>query len=363
MRIALVHDYLIQDGGAERVLLALHKRFPEAPIYTLFHHPDRLDPALKTADIRSSHLERYLLHPRGYQLLLPFMAEAIESLDFSGFDLVIGSSSNFAKGAIVPPETPFLCYMHTPTRFLWEERHHYLGGLGWSRLGQAFMRPFLHRLRLWDRLSAERPDHLLTNSLTSKQRIKRYYQREARVVYPPVDLASIPQKRDVSREYWLAGGRFVPYKRLDLVIRAANELEAPLKIFGTGPLRHELRRIAGKTVEFLGKVSEKEKWKLLAGAKGFLMPQVEDFGITAIEAAATGTPVLAYASGGAKEILTPETGLLFPEQSVAGVVKAMRSFDERLFSPDSVRASVERFDTPYFYEAIDVAIDTLTKSV
>ncbi|HWQ99345.1 MAG TPA: glycosyltransferase, partial [Candidatus Methylomirabilis sp.] len=217
VRAALVHDYLVQDGGAERVLMTLQEMFPDAPTFTLFYDAERAHPSFQHRDIRTSMLQKWPFTKRHENWTLPFMPMAVEHLDLTGFDLVISSSSSFAKGVIAAPGATHVCYLHTPTRFLWQERMSYVNDLPQPRIVKNVLPHFLHRLRMWDRLAAERPDVVVTNSETSKRRIERYYGREASVIHPPVDVQKIP-RADAPGSYWLTGGRLVGYKRFDLTV-------------------------------------------------------------------------------------------------------------------------------------------------
>lgn len=362
MRIALVHDYFVQDGGAERVVLALHRLFPHAPIFCLLGSPAHLPPGIPPSAVTPSSLQTLFPHPRLFPLLTPLMPMAAESLDLSGFDLAIISSSSFAKGVIVPPQTKTLCYLHTPTRFLWEERHAYASGRGWPPLLQPFITSAFHRLRAWDERAAQRSDVLLTNSALSQARIARYYHRSADIVHPPVDLSTIPFAPKEQRDYWLTGGRFVSYKRFDIAIRAANTLGAPLKLFGSGPEERRLRAIAGPTIEFLGSVTETQKYALLGGARGFLHPHVEDFGMTMLESLASGTPVLAYHAGGAREVVRhQENGLFLTTSTPSALVRAMRETEQTTFDPALVRASAQPFALETFHARIQDTLQTLCR--
>lgn len=358
MRVALVHDYFIQDGGAERVLMALHRLFPDAPIYTLLADPRTFPPGFAPKRLVTSPLQRLLPTSSWYPLATSLMPDMVERFDLSGYDLVLISSSSFAKGVIVPPGTRTICYLHTPTRFLWEDRHAYLQGRGWPWLAKWPLQRAFHRLRTWDHLAAQRPDVLLTNSRLSQARIRRYYQRSAEILHPPVELANIPFQKAHTGRFWLTGGRLVGYKRFDLCVEAANALQAPLKIFGEGPQLHNLKRLAGPTVEFLGPVDEATKWTLYRDAHAFLHPGVEDFGMTMLEAQASGTPVLARAAGGALEIIEDgATGTLLPTTTSAALIEAMRAFPKTAFDPNRIRAQAERFDLPAFSAAIRAYAD------
>ncbi len=353
MRVALVHDYFIQDGGAERVLMALHRLFPDAPIYTLLADPRTFPPGFAPKRLVTSPLQRLLPDASWYPLVTTLMPQMVERFDLSGYDLAIISSSSFAKGVIAPPETRTVCYLHTPTRFLWEERHTYADGRQWPKLASWPLQNAFHRLRLWDHQAAQRPEALLTNSRLSQARIARYYQRSADILHPPIDLAQIPFQRAGSGRFWLTGGRLVGYKRFDLCIEAANEVRAPLKVFGDGPQLRSLKRMAGPTVEFLGQVDEPTKWALYRDAYAFLHPGVEDFGMTMLEAQASGTPVIATAAGGALEIVESGTsGLLLPTMTTAAFIQAMRRFAPAAYDPQRIRARMEPFDVRRFAETI-----------
>lgn len=348
-RVALVHDYLVQDGGSERVLLALHELYPRAPIYTLFHNPERTHVGFRDADIRPSRLNRLPFAPKNYQWYLPLMPAAVEAFDLSGYDFVLSSSSTFAKGVIAAPEALHICYCHTPTRFLWQERNGYINELPQPKIIKRLLPPFLHHLRQWDALAARRPDLMLTNSRISQQRIKRYYQRDAEIVAPPVDVERIPLSTKPG-SFWLTGGRLVAYKRFDLVVRAFAKLNLPLKVFGEGPEREKLRAMAGPKTEFLGHITDEAKIQLFHDATAFLHPQIEDFGITAVEAMAAGRPIIAFGQGGAAEtVMDGVTGQFFEVQCWEDVGNAALRFDPSKYDPREIRKHAETFGKPAFF--------------
>lgn len=358
-RVALAHDYLVQDGGAERVLMTLQEMYPEAPTFTLFYDPERAHPSFKARDIRTSMLQKWPFTKRHENWTLPFMPMAVEHLDLTGYDLVVSSSSSFAKGVIAAPGAIHVCYLHTPTRFLWQDRMSYVSDLPQPRIVKNVLPHFLHRLRMWDRLAAERPDVIVTNSDTSRRRIERYYGREASVVYPPVDVTSIPRAEGPGA-YWLTGGRLVGYKRFDLTVRAFAKLNLPLRVFGTGPELPRLRTLAGPRTEFLGHVSDQNKAALYAGAIGFIHPQVEDFGITAVEAMAAGRPVIAYGEGGARETVKDGiTGKIIEAQTWEDVGDAVIRFDSGDYDPIAIRAHAESFSKDRFKERFGALIENL----
>lgn len=347
-RVALVHDYLVQDGGAERTLLALHELYPRAPIFTLFHDPSRTHAGFRDADIRASWLNKLPFAKKHYTWYLPLMAQAIEEFDLQKYDLIISSSSSFAKGAIAAPKALHICYLHTPTRYLWQERNGYINEQPVPTLVKRLLPAYLHRLRQWDFQAATRPDHLLTNSLISQARIKRYYARHSLVLPPPVDIKQIPLSTKLGT-YWLTGGRLVAYKRFDLVVQAFAKLNMPLKIFGEGPELEKLKKMAGPKTQFLGHVNEEAKKELFREAIAFLHPQIEDFGITAVEAMAAGRPVIAFGEGGATEtVLDGITGQFFEVQTWEDIGNAAIRFDPSQYQPHRIREHAEQFSQETF---------------
>ncbi len=362
MKIALVHDHLVQNGGAEKVLRVLQDVFPKAPTYTLLYDPARVDPEFRSRDIRTSFLQHIPFSTRKYQWLLPLMPAATEGYDLSGYDLVISSSSAFAKGVITKPGTIHLCYCHTPTRYLWSDTHSYVQELSAGRMIKGALPVLLNRLRVWDRLSAERVDRFIANSRTVAERIKKYYGRDADVIHPPIetDKFSVAAKTE---NYFLSGGRLVSYKRFDLIIRAFNRLGLPLKIFGDGPLQAAFRREARPNIEFVGRVGEDEKAELYRKALAFIHPQEEDFGITALESMASGRPVIAYRKGGALETVREnETGEFFDDQEWEDLAAAVIRFDPGRYDAAAVRRHALQFDVGVFKKKIAEYVSSAYKA-
>ena len=361
MKVALVHDHLIQDGGAEKVLQELQRLFPEAPTFTLFYDPKRVDPAFQQKEIRTSFLQRLPFGLRRYQWLLPFMPLATELHDVSEFDVVISSSSAFSKGIIVKPSTIHICYCHTPTRYLWSDTLSYIQELRLPRPIKFFLPPIISWLRSWDRHAADRVDLFVANSDAVLRRIQKYYRHDAIVISPPVETSSFhprDSRLPTPDSYFLAGGRLVSYKRFDLVIEACNRLRLPLKIFGSGPMEMELKKMAGTTIEFVGRVSEQEKARLYAECIAYIHPQEEDFGITAVEAMASGRPVIAYHRGGAIEtVIEGVTGTFFNEQSWEALADVLLRFDEKKFDPERIRSHTAQFSTEAFAEKIKHVVE------
>lgn len=352
MRVALVHDHLIQQGGAERVLEALQAMWPEAPTFTLFYDKEALKADFGHRDIRPSFLQRLPFAKSKFRWLLPLMPYATESYDLSDYDVVISSTSAFAKGVITRPETLHICYCHTPTRYLWSDTSSYVEELNAHGLVKKVLPFVLSKLRLWDRAAADRTDFFIANSKTVKQRINKYYRRDSQIIYPPVDVNKFAISNE-EKKYYLAGGRLVSYKRFDLIVDAFTKLGKPLKIFGTGPAEEELKRQAGSSVEFLGRVSDSERARLFSGAIAFIHPQEEDFGITSVESMATGRPVIAFNKGGAKEtVIEGVTGAFFREQTPDGIIKAVEALHPEQFNPQTIRAHAEKFSTERFRQEL-----------
>ncbi|OGH68944.1 MAG: hypothetical protein A3J66_00495 [Candidatus Magasanikbacteria bacterium RIFCSPHIGHO2_02_FULL_47_14] len=346
MKIALVHDYLAQDGGAERVLKAFHQLWPEAPIFVLFHDKGKVD-GFEDATVKQSFIGKIPFAKKRYQWLLPWMPIATERHNLHDFDVVLSSTSAFAKGVLTRPDTLHISYCHTPTRYLWTDTHEYIEDLKYNRIIKAFLPPLIHRLRLWDRMSIDRVDYFVANSNTVRQRIQKYYRRESDIIFPPVDvdLFSVGDAKD----YYVTGGRLVPYKRFDLVVQAFNRLGWPLKIFGSGPELARLRKRARFNIEFVGRVTETEKADLLRHARAFIHPQLEDLGITPIESMASGTPVIAYGVGGVTETVLPgKTGVFFYRQNWEELLDALLNFDPHAWDRVHIRDHALKFSTDSF---------------
>ncbi|MDD5289707.1 MAG: glycosyltransferase [Patescibacteria group bacterium] len=359
MKIALVHDMLVQEGGQERVLRALQELFPEAPTFVLIYDRDKKEKFYADKDIRPSFLQNFPWVEKKYQWYLPLMSAAMEAHDLGGFDLILSSSSSFAKGVIAGPGTIHICYCHTPTRYLWSNWQGYVEDLPYPDFIKKFLPFYLSQLRHWDWSAAQRVDKFLANSKTVKERIKRYYAREAEVIYPPVDTQKFFIAPQIGN-YYLMGGRLVPYKRYDLAIRAFNKLNIPLKIFGVGPELNRLKAMAKKNIEFLGEISETAKAKLYAECLAFINPQEEDFGITAVEAMAAGRPVIAYRAGGALETVKErETGVFFNDQEWEDLANTIIHFQAEKFNPAIIKNHAEQFGREKFKEGIKKFIDEI----
>ncbi|MBI5465706.1 MAG: glycosyltransferase [Candidatus Kerfeldbacteria bacterium] len=350
MKVILAHDHLNQIGGAEKVLAAFHHLYPEAPVYTLLFDRSAVGDFFQGWDIHHSFLESLPGGRRLFKWYVWLMPTAVEQLDVTEADLVITSASALIKGVVVKPETTHICYCHTPTRYLWSDTHQYTSDLPQPKLVKRLLPFILTRLRTWDYLAAQRVDHFVANSNFVASRIRKYYRREAEVIYPPVDTARWRQLAE-PEDYFLIVSRLRPYKRVDLAIRAFNKLGIPLKVIGSGEQEEELKSLARPHIEFLGHVSDEVKAGYLARCRALIHPQEEDFGITAVEAMAAGRPVIAYDAGGARETVLPEvTGKLFREQSWEALADAVIRFRYAKFDPPTIQAHAQRFSTPRFYE-------------
>lgn len=359
MKIALVHDWLTNFAGAERVLLAMHELWPEAPIFTTVYNSKNAS-QFAGADIRVSFMQKIPFAKKKHQMFLPLMPLAFESFDFSEYDVVLSTSHACSKGIVTKPKTLHICYCHTPMRYAWDGSQEYIQKAGFGKLFKSWLIPvMMNYLRVWDRATADRVDEFLANSSFVAKRIKKYYQRDAKVLYPPVDCGrfGMSEGRNVGmsegQDFYLIVGRLVPYKRVDLVVEAFNENGRKLLIVGEGPEKGKLKKIAKENITFLGHVSEAQVAELMSKCKAFIFPQEEDFGISAVEAQAAGRPVIAYGEGGALEtIIEGKTGVFFKEQSAESLNLALERAEKISFSPEEIRAHAQQFDIAIFKSRI-----------
>ena len=352
MKIALVHEYLNQFGGAERVLQVMCALFPDAPIYTLFYDPVATGGVFEGRETRTSFLQKAPFIKKYHRFFPLFMPLAIERFDFSQFDVVLSISSSFAKGVITKPSTRHICYCLTPPRFLWDDSQKFMEEFNYPGFIKKTLPPLITYLRLWDREASYRVDEFWAISNFVKDRIKKYYLRDSEVIYSPVNVSKfyISDKTD---DYFFMAGRLVSYKRFDLAIKVFNELGWSLKIAGIGSEMNRLKKMAGKNIEFLGLVPDDKLADLYSKARAFIFPQEEDFGLTPLEAMASGRPVIAYRGGGSVEtVLEGETGIFFNEQTEEALMKAVKDFDSKDFQPIKCRAQAEKFSIEVFRERI-----------
>ncbi|HEX8918521.1 MAG TPA: glycosyltransferase [Chloroflexota bacterium] len=346
IRVAIVHDYLNQPGGAEKVVETLCEMFPDAPVFTSVYDPDRMPAFWRGRDIRTSFMQRISPRLSLAKALVPLYPTAFEMFDFRGYDLVLSSTTAFAKGIITRPETCHVCYCNNPTRFLWMY-HDYFEYERYPGFMRAAFPWLATAMRGWDYTAAQRVDFFIAGSYNAARRIAKYYRRTSDVVQPPIDAQffhpSVP-----AAEYFLVVSRLQPYKRIDLAIEACNRLRLPLRIVGKGPDRPRLERLAGPTVQFLGSVSDEEVRDQMSGCRALLFPGEEDFGLTPLEVQACGRPVIAFRAGGALEtILDGVSGTFFSDQTVDSLCGVLENFQDS-FKGEVIRAHALRFDREEF---------------
>jgi glycosyltransferase involved in cell wall biosynthesis len=365
-RVAVVHDWLTGMRGGERVLEAILALFPSAEVFTLVHRRGSVSPTIEDRPIHTSLLRHAPMSGRSYQAYLPLYPLALRSLRIRGFDLVISSSHCVAKSAFTGG-APHLCYCHTPMRYAWDQFDAYIGAGHWMRAPATLAALALRR---WDAATAVRVDSFVANSHHVRGRIRRSYHREAAVVHPPVDT---PRFRSARRpeDFYLVVAALVPYKRVDLAVRACTRLHRPLVVAGDGPEEARLRSIAGPSIAFLGRVADEEVADLYSRCRAFLFTGVEDFGITAVEAQAAGAPVVALAAGGALETVAgplvhpnrdelqwdskvngAATGVFFSDPSVDSLIAALAHLDGISLDERAARVNAERFAAPRFQEGL-----------
>lgn len=347
MKIAIVHDWLMSQGGAERVLEKILKIFP-APVYTLFQNRSQVfaDP-IQQAKIIHSFIQQFPLVEKEYRHYLPFFPIAIQQFDLSQYDLIISSSHAVAKGVKTHENQLHLCYCHTPMRYVWDLEEQYLDSMG--LLKRAMARKIFQYLRTWDLNTASRAHAFIANSYFVAERINRLYGRSSTVIYPPVNTKffNLAEAKD---DFFLTVSRLVPYKRVDLIVEAFNQMpEKKLKIVGTGPELEKLRESARSNIEFLGFQPDEKVRELLSQAQGFIFAAEDDFGIAPLEAQASGTPVIAYGRGGALEtIMQGETGLFFSEQTADCLISAIEAFEQKQWDAHRIREHSQRFSAERF---------------
>ena len=350
MRIAIVHDDLVQWGGAERVLEGLCKIFPEAPVYTSVY--DRDNPQLQKRFGQKQIITSFLQNIPGwkflYKVFLPLYPISFEQFNFDNFDLVISHTTRFAKGIITKPKTKHVSYCHTPPRFLW----HFSGEKSFGLL-----EPLLSKLRLYDTISSRRVDLFLAGSRNAKKRIKKIYRVDSEVVYPFVDLGRFKNIKSFDGGYYLVISRLNKYKRVDLAIKACIELGVPLKIIGTGAEINNLKQTSNNLIEFMGNVDDETVVKVMSGCRALLICGEEDFGLTSLEAQALGKPVIAANIGGAREtVIEQKSGLFFEPQQVDNLIAALKMLQSVKIKPMDCRKQANRFSFEQFKQAFQHAL-------
>lgn len=349
MNIVLAHDDLIQYGGAERVVDVLHDIYPSAPLYTAVYAREQMPAHYRKWRIHTSFMQKLPGISKLHQLYLPLYPMAFETFDLSKYDVVLSSSSRFAKGVITESDALHVCYCHAPMRFAWNY-HSYMAGERTASKARFVLPLVLNYVRLWDEASAGRVDAYIANSRVTARRIRKRYRRQATVINPPVNTGLYTPRSDGTWEgYFLIVSRLIPYKRIDLAVEAFTRLKLPLKIVGKGRQDAELRAKAGPNIEFVGSVSDEQLKSLYAGCRAFIFPGEEDFGISPLEAQASGRPVIAYGAGGALETVVPGvTGEFFSEQSADALAETVSHFKPQAYDPAAIRRHAEGFDTGVF---------------
>jgi glycosyltransferase involved in cell wall biosynthesis len=364
-KVAIVCDWLAGTGGAERVVLELHKMFPKAPIYTSQYDKNPKiwygDKWFADADVRTLWLQHL---PKSLRKLLPVLrAKAFSKLDLSDYDLVISSSGAEAKAVKTGPKTTHITYCHAPTHYYWSRYDEYMGNPGFGALNplaRLSLHALVGRMRKWDYQVAQRPDYFIANSKHTKADIKKYYNRDSEVIYPPVNVEQFRTKELTSRNGFLIAGRQTPYKRFDLAIEACSKLGVPLTVIGNGPEHSNLLNLAGPRVDFLTNVKNEDMPHYFQKAGAFIFPGIDDFGIVAVEALAAGTPVIAYKGGGALDYVKDgKTGIFFQEQTVESLAEAIEKFKSSKFNSESISKSSTKFSTNAFVKNFQKFIENL----
>jgi glycosyltransferase involved in cell wall biosynthesis len=347
-RVALVHDFLLDLRGAERVFLEMCEIWPDAPIFTAVYDEDGTEGRFAHRDVRSSFLQRLKPNARTFRALLPFYPAAIESFDLSEFDAVVSSSSAWAHAVLCSEDTTHVSYCHNPFRYVWNDRDVTLASR--NAASRAVLRTLFRRWRQWDWIAAQRVDQYLANSRITRARVRSYFGRDARVVYPPVDTSRFEVGRP--GEHYLVLSELMPHKRIDLAIRAFNRLRLPLVVAGDGPAARRLRTVAGPTIRFTGRVSDDEVAHLLETCRALVVAAIEEFGIAAVEAQAAGRPVISVGAGGGLETVREGVTGCFWQGGVNELVEAVASFDVEAVDPADCVENAKRFDRSVFMRTL-----------
>lgn len=351
MRSAIIHDWLVSSvGGGEKVLEMIHRLFP-SPIHTLVHNRKKLSGSyFEHLELKSSFIQKLPMAEKKYRNYLPLFPMAIEQFDLSKYDLVLSSSHCVAKGVIIHPHQLHICYCHTPVRYAWDLMHQYLSESKLETGIKGFLAKWiLHYIRGWDVHSSSRVDHFIANSKYVATRIKKFYGRESKVIYPPVDL-SFFEMQEQKEAFYVTASRFIPYKKIGLIVDAFSKMpNRKLVAIGDGPDWKKVKEKAGANIELLGYQSNLVLKQYLQRAKGFVFAALEDFGILPVEAMACGTPVIAFGQGAVKEtVVNGKTGLFFPEQTESSIIEAIEAFEKLKFDPRECRKQAEKFSQEHF---------------
>lgn len=346
-KIALIHDWLNGMRGGEKVLEVITDIFPDSDIFTLFLDENKVSKKILSHKITTSFIQRLPFWRSKYRSYLPLFPRAIEKFDLSEYDLIISISHCVAKGAIPAKNSMHMCYCLSPVRYVWQFYEQYFGRNPFKRL---ILKPFLNKIRKWDYESCSRVNHFIAISKTVAERIKRFYERESDIIYPPVNTGYFtPSEKSQRENYFLVVSALVPYKKIDIAVGAFSKLGLPLRIVGNGPELKRLRKMASNNIIFEGWLSDDEVRERYRTCRALIFPGEEDFGLTPVEANACGTPVIAYRKGGAVEsIVDGITGLFFDEQTEDSLIMAIRKFEISKFDTNACRVQSLKFDTEVF---------------
>ncbi|MBN2086869.1 glycosyltransferase [Candidatus Peregrinibacteria bacterium] len=351
MKIAIVTDWLTNYGGAESVISAFHDIFPDAPIYTTIYRPKNMKELGKLKNVRTTWLDK--IPTSKHQYLLNFMPTAVEMMDLNEYDIVLSSCHSVSKGVITKPNTLHISYCHTPMRYAWESWDFETRLKKFPTFLHPIIRKSIKKIKKWDYCAAQRVDSYIANSTHIGKQIKKHYERDSHVIYPPVHTEKFKPVNNPTEDFYLAVGRLIPYKKFDLIAQTFNKLKKPVKIVGVGPQYEKIKAMESENVQVLGYVSEKELMDLYANCKAFLFPQLEDAGIVPLEAMSAGRPVIALNKGGSLDtMIDGKTGVLFSDQTVKSLSDAIQKFETMKFDPKFIRKHAEKYDVELFKKKI-----------
>lgn len=360
MKVAIITDWLTSRGGAEKVIFDILKVYPNAEIFTSIYNPKKF-PELKDSKVHTSFIDKIPFAKKMHPLFITMMPLAFESFDLSKFDLVISSNVACSKGVITKPSTLHISYCHTPMRFAWDGCHEYIKLFPIPKFLKGLASKKIHKLRIWDKIASQRVDKFIANSKHVQKRIKKYYQSDAKVIYPGIKIEKYSKQK--KEDYYLSYGRLISYKKFDITIKAFNKTQRNLIVIGDGPLLKELKKLnTNPNTKFLGYVSKETLTKTISKAKALIFPQEEDFGLTPIEAQSLCTPVIAYRKGGATEtVIENKTGIFFDQQTSKSLNSCIKEFESKNFDQREIHSNATKFDTKNFQKNLKEFVDKQIK--